>query len=608
VPEKLIERKLAAIFAADIAGYSRLMAQDEIGTLARLKSCRAVVDRLIAAHRGRIFNTAGDSVVADFASAVDAVQCAVAVQAAIAAENANRDADEPMLWRIGVHVGDVMVDGANLLGDGVNIAARLEALAEPGAICVSAAAHGQIGNRLPLAFDDLGDQQVKNIAQAIRVYRVASASPHPSPPPHAGEGVMHPGAPNHPPPQAGEGRVGAAEPPALALPDKPSIAVLPFQNMSGDPEQEYFADGMVEEIITALSRIHWLFVIARNSSFTYKGQAVDVKQVGRELGVRYVLEGSVRKGGNRVRITGQLIDALTGTHLWADRFDGSLEDVFELQDKIALSVAGVIEPALQAAEMRRSAARPTADLTAYDLYLRALAAFYPITQEGLVEALRLLEQAIAIDPRYGPALSWAAMCHRRLAIDGWAKGNRCKAIDFAQQALRVAQNDPGILANAAFVLAYFGEDIGAMIGLVDRALALNPSFAHGWYRSSVLRLWAGHPDLAIEHAETSLRLSPRERMGSPLSEIGAAYFFKRRFEEAVAKLLLSIQDQPGYTHSYRILTACYAHMGRLDEARAIVARLRIISPQVVPTDLPYRNPEDRELFLSGLRLAIGEAE
>src|SRR3954452_7800223 len=303
VPVQTVERKLAAIFAADIAGYSRLMARDEIATLARLKACRVIIDNLIALHRGRIFNTAGDSVVADFASAVDAVQCAVAVQTAIAEENSDRAADESMQFRIGVHVGDVMVDGDNLLGDGVNIAARLETLAEPGAICVSAAARDHIGNKLPLVFHDLGDQRVKNIAQAIRVYRVQMEKP-----------TAQPTA-------------------ALPLPDKPSIAVLPFQNMSGDQEQEYFADGMVEEIITALSRIRWLFVIARNSSFTYKGKAVDVKQVGRELGVRYVLEGSVRKGGNRVRITVQLIDALTGTHLWADRFDGSLEDVFDLQDK-----------------------------------------------------------------------------------------------------------------------------------------------------------------------------------------------------------------------------------------------------------------------------------
>ena len=331
-----------------------------------------------------------------------------------------------------------------------------------------------------------------------------------------------------------------------------------------------------------------------------------MKQVGRELGVRYVLEGSVRKGGNRVRITAQLIEAATGAHLWADRFDGSLEDVFDLQDKIAVSVAGVIEPALQAAEILRAADRPTNDLTAYDLYLRALAAFYPIRKEGSIEALRLLEQAIAIDPRYGPALSWAAMCHRQLAIDGWTNANRCKAIDFARQALQVAQNDPGILANAAFVLAYFGEDIGAMIGLVDRALALNPSFAHGWYRSGVLRVYAGQPDLAIEHVETSLRLSPREYIGLPLFAMGEAYFFKRQFDQAAAKLLSSIQDHPGSPAAYRFLAACYAHMGRLDDAHATVAKLRAITAQIVPTDLPFRNPEHRELFLSGLRLAMGD--
>jgi TolB-like protein/Flp pilus assembly protein TadD len=582
VPGQPVERKLAAIFAADIAGYSRLMARDEVGTLARLKACRAIIDRLIASHRGRIFNTAGDSVVADFASAVDAVQCAVAVQAAIATENAGGVADEPMQFRIGIHVGDVMVDDDNLLGDGVNIAARLEALAEPGAISISAVVRDQVGNKLPLAFDDLGDQQVKNIAQAIRVYRVRA-----------------------------ETSVAPPATAALPLPDKPSIAVLPFQNMSGDPEQEYFVDGMVEEIITALSRIRWLFVIARNSTFTYKGQSVDVKQVGRELGVRYVLEGSVRKGGNRVRITGQLIDVASGTHLWADRFDGSLEDVFDLQDKVAASVAGVIEPALLAAEMRRSAARPTTDLTAYDLYLRALAVFYPITKERIGKALGLFEQAIAIDPHYGPALSWAAICYLRLVNDGWAEEpetSRRRGIDLARQALQAAENDPRILANAAFVLALFGEDIGAMIGLVDRALALNPSYARGWYLSGLLRTFAGQPDLAIEHLDTSLRLSPRERMGAPLHVIGIACFFKHRFDEAAAKLVLAIQDDPGAPSSYRFLAACYAHMGRFDEARTIIARLRAITPQVMPTDLPYRNPEDRELFLSGLRMAAGEVQ
>jgi adenylate cyclase len=487
-----------------------------------------------------------------------------------------------MRFRIGIHVGDIMVQGDNLFGDAVNIAARLEALAEPGGICVSGAVQDHMGTKLPLSFTDLGEQQVKNIAQPIRAYRVRGDT-SPTDTPVTGS--------------------------SLPLPDKPSIAVLPFANMSGDPEQEYFADGMVEEIITALSRIRWLFVIARNSTLTYKGQPVDVKQVGRELGVRYVLEGSVRKGGNRVRITGQLIDALTGTHLWADRFDGSLEDVFDLQDKIAVSIAGVVEPALQAAEMRRSTARPTIDLSAYDLYLRGLAVFHPITRERNAEALRLIEQAITIDPHYGPALSLAALCHLRLVLGRWGEElatSRRRATDLARREIEAGENDPVVLANAAQVLAHFGEDIGTMIGLVDRALALNPSFARGWFVSGFLRTFAGQPDLAIEHVEISLRLSPRERMGVPLFAMGMAYFVKRRFDDAAAKLLLAIQDNPGAPGAYGFLAACYAHMGRLDEARAIVVRLRAITPQIVPRDLPWRNPEDRELYVSGLGLAASE--
>jgi adenylate cyclase len=400
--------------------------------------------------------------------------------------------------------------------------------------------------------------------------------------------------------------VGAAEP--LPLPDKPSIAVLPFANMSGDPEQEYFVDGMVEEIITALSRIRWLFVIALNSSFTYKGQTVDVKQVGRELGVRYVLEGSVRKAGQRVRITGQLIDAATGTHLWADRFDGSLEDVFELQDKVASSVAGVIEPALQAAETARSAGRSTADLTAYDLYLRAYAMNLSSRAQN-TEALRLVEKAIAREPRYGPALAWAAVCCFRLLVDGRSEdpaAARLKGADFARRALGVAGDDPGILANAAFALAYFGEDIGAMMALVDRALALNPNYARGWHASANLRLWAGQPEIAIEHVGAALRLSPRARNGASMSVIGAAHFFARRFDQAIPKFLLAIQEDPSNPQPYRFLAACYAHMGRLDDAREIVARLRTVTSVVVPDASFLRNVEQRELLLSGLRLAAGE--
>jgi TolB-like protein/class 3 adenylate cyclase len=575
-------RRLAAILAADVAGYSRLMGADEEGTLERLKALRhELLDPKIAEHRGRIVKTTGDGLLVEFASVVDAVRCAVAVQQAMPERDTSVAAGSRIELRIGINLGDVIVEGDDLYGDGVNIAARIEALADAGGVFVSNTVHDHVRDRLPFLFEDLGEQQVKNIARPVRVYRVRDQ--------------------RQPTPTL----------PVLPLPDKPSIVVLPFANMSGDPEQEYFVDGMVEEIITALSRIHWLFVIARNSSFTYKGRSVDVKEVGREFGVRYVLEGSVRKAGRQVRITGQLIDALTGTHLWADRFDGSLEDVFELQDQVAVSVAGVIEPALQAAEMRRSAARPTPDLSAYDLYLRAPAAFFPTTKDRVTEALRLLEQAIAIDRHYGLALAWAANCHMRLVIDGWTDEpeiSRRKAGDLARQALQLAENDPRILANAALVLAHVDEDSGAMIGLVDRALALNPSFARGWYVSGLLRVFAGQPDLAIEHVETSLRLSPRERMGQPLSVMGTAYFFKHQFDEAATKLLLSIQDNPGFPSSYRALAACYAHMGRLDDARAIVARLRAITPLVVPSELPWRRPEHRELFLSGLRLAAGEAE
>ena len=370
--------------------------------------------------------------------------------------------------------------------------------------------------------------------------------------------------------------------------------------------------GLVEEIITALSRIKWLFVIARNSSFTYKGHAVDVKQVGRELGVQYVLEGSVRKSGDRVRITGQLIDATNGAHLWADHFDGSLEDVFDLQDKVASSVAGVIEPELQAAEITRSAARPTTDLTAYDTYLRAYPTVWSAARQ-IPDALRLLEQAIARDPRYGPALAVAASCCFRLVIDGRSQdpaADRLKGKDFARRALQVAGDDPAVLVNSAIALAFFGEHIGAMLALVDRALTLNPSFARGWQVSGNLRYWTDPPELdtAIRHAETSLRLSPRAQVGSPLGVIGTAHFFARRFDEAVPKLILAIRQDPSHPHPHRILAACYAHLGRLDEAREIVTQLRAVTGIVIP-DISYlRNAEHRALYLSGLRLAMGEAE
>jgi adenylate cyclase len=522
------------------------------------------------------------------------VRCAVAVQQAMPKRDTGVAADSRIELRIGINLGDVIVEGDDIYGDGVNIAARIEALADSGGVFLSNTVHDHVRDRLPFIFEDLGEQQVKNIARPVRVYRVRPGSPHPNPPPPVGEGSAW---------------VGAPEPPALPLPDKPSIGVLPFANMSGDPEQEYFADGMVEEIITALSRIRWLFVIARNSSFTYKGEAVDVKQVGRELGVRYVLEGSVRKARNRVRITAQLIDALTGTHLWADRFDGSLEDVFELQDKVAVSVAGVIEPTLRAAETRRSAERPTNDLTAYDLYLRALQRWGSYEKQRILEALNLLGRAIERDPCYGPALALAAHCHHLLEVNGWIdelEENRRRGIDLARRALRFAPDDPEALATGAFALGYFGEDIDVAIVWIDRCLTLNPSFARGWAWSAVLRNFAGQPSLAIEHFNTSLRLSPRDRIGVLTLPLGTAYFFNKQFGEAAAVLLAALEQAPSFTVTYRFLASCYAHMGRLDEARGIVKRLRAITPVVMPGTTPYRNPAHRELLLSGLRLAAGE--
>jgi adenylate cyclase len=573
-------RRLAAILAADVAGYSRLMGADEEGTHERLRGhLRDLIEPKITEHRGRVVKNTGDGFLADFQSVVDAVRCAVEVQQGMADREPEVPEERRIRFRIGVNLGDVIVEEHDIFGDGVNVAARIEALAEPGGICVSRVVRDQVRDKLGISFEDLGEQQVKNIARPVRVYRVLDLGASPK-----------------------------ASPRSLCVPDKATIAVLPFDNLSGDPDQEYFADGMVDEIITALSRIRWLAVTARNSSFTYKHQVVDVKQVGRELGVCYVLEGSVRKASGRVRITVQLLDASTGTHLWAERFDGALDNVFELQDQVASSIAGIIEPTLQAAETACSARRPTSDLTAYDLYLRAYAMVWSSARQT-PEALRLMEQAIARDPHYGPALAWAAFCCVRLDADGRSEDPAAdlrKGADFARRALEVAGDDPATLANAALVLAYVGEDIGAMIALADRALMLNPNFARGWHISGTLRLCAGQPDVAIEHVSAALRLSPRARSGTSLSTIGAAHFVSRHFDEAVPPLLLAIQQDPSLPSPYRTLAACYAQMGRLDEAREVIRRLRMITAVVVPNVVPFRKPEHRELYSSGLRLAAGE--
>jgi TolB-like protein len=398
--------------------------------------------------------------------------------------------------------------------------------------------------------------------------------------------------------------------PELALPERPSIAVLPFANMTGDPGQEYFVDGMVEEIITALSRIRWLFIIARNSSFTYKGKAVDVKRVARELGVRYVLEGSVRKAGNRLRITGQLIDTATGAHLWADRFDGALDDIFELQDQVAISVAGVIEPTLEAAEGRRSANRPTNDLTAYDLYLRALPLHLSFEKSRVVEALDLLSRAVSRDPLFGPALALSAWCHvqkETLGIADDVGANRRAGIDLAHRALQVAGDDVTVIAPAVFALARFDGDVHAAIALLGKALERNPSSARGWYVSGWLHTFAGETATALAHFEMAARLNPRDQTPFAHYGIGVALALQRDFAAAVARMRVALQQLPSFTAIYRFLAVSYAHMGHEEEARAAVARIRVLGANPEHSFVQvFRLPEHQRLIVSGLRLAMGK--
>ena len=473
------ERRLAAVLAADVAGYSRMMGVNEEGTLAQLKAVRkALVDPTIASHRGRIVKTTGDGILVEFVSAVDAARCAVEVQRGMAEQNASVLKDERIEFRIGVHVGDIIFDDNDIFGDGVNIAARLEGIAEPGGVCISDDAQRQIRGKVDIGFDDMGTQRLKNIAEPMRAWRLRL---------NGDVAIALVSSP-------------AQSPSQPALPDRPSIAVLAFQNMSGDPEQEYFADGMVEDIITGLSRFKSLFVIARNSSFTYKGRAVDIKQVGRELGVRYVLEGSVRKVGGKVRITGQLIDSDTGAHLWADRFDGSLEDVFELQDQVTTSVVTAIAPKITQAEIDRARRKPAGSLDAYDLYLRALALSHQFTPESLGEAVAVLQKSIGIDPSFAPAAALSLFC-----FSWWhseARGQRPQTDEAVRLARRMMANttdDPDVLWMVGWCLAYLAGETAAGTNLIERGLALNPNSAQAWLASGYVNCFACRNDAQSKH-------------------------------------------------------------------------------------------------------------
>jgi adenylate cyclase len=547
--EARVERRLAAILAVDVAGYSRLMGVDEEGTLAALKACRRdFIDPKIAEHRGRIVKTTGDGALIEFASAVDGVRCAMEIQRVMAERNTAIPEDHRIEFRIGINVGDIIIDENDIYGDGVNIAARIESLAEPGAVCLSENAYQQIKGKLSLDVTDMGDQQLKNIAQRVRVYGIRSDGP--------------------------QARA------ALALPDKPSIAVLPFQNISGDPEQEYFADGMVEDIITGLSRIKWFFVIARNSTFTYKGRAVDVKQVGRELGVRYVLEGSVRKAVDRVRITAQLIDAATGAHVWAERYDRKSDDIFALQDEITLSVVGAIEPSLRLAEVERAKRKRPDSLDAYDLVLRALPDVYSRMPEPSKKALVHLERALALDPNYALAHACAAECYHSLFLRGGLREeNRTAAVRHAQVAIANGQDDALALTLAGFSLGMDGHDRAAAFAAFEAALAVSPSSALTYILGSVILSFAEEAERAIEWGERGLRLSPLDPWrSSAFISFALGHFHRGRYEEAAAAARKAVQFSPGFSLCHMVLAAALAKLGRLEEARAAATRVLELQP------------------------------
>jgi adenylate cyclase len=595
-----VERRLAAVLAADVVGYSRLMGVSEEGTLIRLKAIRkAIVDPAIAEHRGRIVKTTGDGLLVEFASAVDAARCAAEVQRRMAENNSDVPQQSRIDFRIGIHVGDIIIDDNDIFGDGVNIAARLEGIAEPGGLCISDDAQRQIRGKVDLAFDDMGQQSLKNIAQPMRAWRLRLGAA----PPAAGQPVSPQQKPEaKPAPPMAETAA------ALALPEKPSIAVLPFQNMSGDAEQEYFADGMAEDIITALSRFKSLFVIARNSSFTYKGKSVDIKQVGRELGVRYVLEGSVRKAGNRVRITGQLIDATTDRHLWADRFDGALEDVFGLQDQVTASVVGLIAPTLELAEIERMRQKPTDRLDSYDFFLRGMAS---LNQMGsLSEGREFFKKAFELDPEYGAAYAMAAatlMMQQGLRGVPLTAEMRTDAIRLADLGSKLAGGDAFVLAISGHVLTYLGHQYDRGAAMVEQAVALNPNLAVAWYSRGWVTLMCGEGERAVESFDRMVRLSPLDRLRtSAWNGSSFGLYQLGRYDEGCAVAMKSLQLARN-AHTMGAFAVNAMGAGRTAEASQMVAELLKLQPGFrtshVREAFPVRDLGEREKMVAAFRAA-----
>jgi len=583
-----VERRLAAILAADVAGYSRLTGLDEEGTYVRLRErLRGLADPKISEHRGKVVKHTGDGVLAEFGSVVDAVRCAIEVQRGMAEQNAAIPQVKRIEFRIGIHVGDIIVDDNDIFGDGVNIAARLEGIAEPGGVCISDDAQRQVRGKVDFAFEDMGSQNLKNIVEPMRAWRLRMNA--------SGSAA----APIEPPVESTQ---------ALALPDKPSIAVLPFENMSGDPEQEYFADGMVEEIITALSRFKWLFVIARNSSFTFKGKAVDIKEVGRRLGVRYVLEGSVRKAAGKVRITGQLIDAITGAHIWADRFERDLTDIFALQDEVTVAVVSAIEPKLLQTEIAMAARRRPENLTAYDLFLRAMPQLYLSTRESLTEAIRLAHRALELDPRFGLVAALAAVLHTNNVLLGYADDpqfDRQEAIRLMRLAFSLDDGDPDTLAWAALTSTWMVGDRESEIEMADRAVALNPNSYVAWICRGWVHRNAGLPEEAIRSFERAIRASPVDPLLYRLfTGMGLALIELGRFEEAIVAGKKALRQNSSFSAVNIVLASAFAHLGRDAEAREAAARVLELDPAfTISARMGRRRQANAKLEIEGLRKA-----
>jgi adenylate cyclase len=560
LPSERVQRRLAAVLAADVAGYSRLMGCDEERTLAELKTFRkTLVDPAIATHRGRIVKTTGDGMLVEFASAVDAARCAIEIQRQMVDRNRGVPPELRIEFRIGIHVGDIIIDDDDIFGDGVNIAARLEGIAEPGGVCISDDAHRQIRGKIDVAFENIGKQTLKNIAEPMEAWQMRLA------------GEAAPAA----------GPVSKIQ--DLTLPDKPSIVVLPFDNMSAEPGQDYLADGIVEAITAALSCIRSFFVIARSSAFTYKGRATNARDVGRELGVAYLLEGSVQKAGNRLRIIVQLIETEGGAHVWSSRFDGAMDEFFDLEDRITEQVAGALQPSIRIAEIERSRRKRPQDLSSYDYTMRALPHVWVLEKEESAKALELLEQALAIDPDYPLALSLAGWCHAQRSVYNWADDisvSQAMARSLAERAAEMSGDDSVILAVLGAVHTFL-RNYGTARVLLERAVALDPNAAWAWSRLGWLENYSDQPQKAIGNFERALRLSPIDPMNfNNYVGIASAHEVAQEYDQAAAFYRRALEERPNAGWIYRNLVSSLSAAGRVEEAKQAFAELMRYYPDL----------------------------